>query len=123
VLASLSREQENKEATRDFIAAFAMDARQNVKIAALNALGTLRDERALPILERFTAAPKSTPMRAAAERAMETIRANRKGTLEAGDVRREVIELQRQNRELRRDLDALKKKIEASAPAATSRKK
>ena len=50
---------------------------------------------------------------------VETIRAGRKSTLEVGDVRREVIELQRQNRELRRDLDAIKKKMETgSAPPA-----
>jgi len=39
--------------------------------------------------------------------------------LAKGIVRREVIELQRQNRELRRDLDAIKKKMETgSAPPA-----
>ena len=32
-------------------------------------------------------------------------------------MRREVLELQRQNRELRNDLDALKKKLGASASA------
>jgi hypothetical protein len=120
VLAYLSRDQENKEGTREFIAGFTSDTRQNVKLAALNALGTLRDERAIPILERFVVGPKTTPTRAAAERAVEAIRANRKMTLEAGDVRREVIELQRQNRDLRRDLDALKKKVDAAAAPTPS---
>ena len=48
---------------------------------------------------------------------MENIRVARKTTLEVGDVRREVLELQRQNRELRNDLDALKKKLGARASA------
>ena len=122
VLASLSRELENKDAVRELIASFANDTRRNVKTAALNALGTLRDERAIPILERFASAQKNTPERASAERAIETIRAARRSTLEAGDVRREVLELQRQNRELRRDFDALKKKLDA-VPAAPKAKR
>ena len=50
-------------------------------------------------------------------------RANRKGTLEAGDVRREVLDLQRQNRDLRREFDALKKKVEAGNAPAPAKKK
>jgi len=117
-LAYLAREQDNKDAVRELIATFVNDPRQSVKVAALNALGTLRDERALPILQRFASAQKNTPERTAAERAMESIRAARKTTFEVGDVRREVFELQRQNRELRNDLDALKKKLDAGVPAA-----
>ena len=77
----------------------------------------------MPILDRFATLPKNTPERTAAERAIEAIRAQRKTTLEAGDVRREVIDLQKQNRELRRDLDALKKKVEAAAQPAKPAKK
>ncbi len=121
-LASLAREQENKDALRELIASFANDARRGVKIAALNALGTLRDERALPILERFATARKNSLERTTAERAIETIRAARKNTLEVGDVRREVMELQKQNRELRRDFDALKKKLEAGIVPKTGKK-
>lgn len=123
VLAQLSRDADDKSATREFIAGFVNDTRQNVKLAALNALGTLRDEKSLPILERFVVGPKTTPTRAAAEKAVETIRAQRPGALEAGDVRREVLELQRQNRDLRREFDVLKKKVEAgNAPAPTKKK-
>jgi aminopeptidase N len=121
-LAYLAREQDNKDAVREFIAGSVNDPRQNVKRAALNALGTLQDERALPILERFATAQKSTPERTAAERSIESIRAARKTGLEAGDVRREVLELQKQNRELRKDLDALKKKVEGGAPGKPVKK-
>jgi len=121
-LAYLAREQDNKDAVREFIAASVNDPRQNVKRAALNALGTLRDDRALPILERFATAQKNTPERTAAERSIENIRAARRSMLEAGDVRREVLELQKQNRELRKDLDALKKKLDATS-APSGRKK
>jgi len=122
VLANLSRDLDDKTVTREFVAGFLNDPRKNVKLAALNALGTLRDEKAIPILDRFAALPKVTPERTAAERAIEAIRAQRKTTLEAGDVRREVLDLQKQNRELRRDLDALKKKVDAAAQATHSPK-
>jgi len=65
----------------------------------------------------FAYPQKKTPERTATERAMENIRVARKTTLEVGDVRREVLELQRQNRELGNDLDALKKKLDAGASA------
>jgi aminopeptidase N len=121
-VATLAREQDNKEPVRELITSFVNDARQNVKLAALNALGTLRDERALPVLQRFATAQKNTPERTTAERAMEAIRVARKTTLEVGDVRREVLELQRQNRELRKDFDAMKKKLDAGAGATKAKR-
>ncbi|HTD67371.1 MAG TPA: HEAT repeat domain-containing protein, partial [Candidatus Limnocylindria bacterium] len=121
-LAVLARDLENKDDERELIASFANDNRRIVKLAAINALGTLRDERAVPILERFASAQKNAPERTAAERSIEAIRATRKNTLEMGDVRREVLELQKQNRELRKDFDALKKKLDAGTPGKPAKK-
>jgi HEAT repeat protein len=123
-LAYLSREEDEKDGAREFIASFTNDPRQNVKVAALNALGSLRDERALPVLERFAGTQKNTAVQRAAERAVEAIRSGRKPTVEVGDLRREVLELQKQNRELRRDFDAMKKKLDAGAttPAPKAKK-
>jgi HEAT repeat protein len=121
-LAYLSREQENKDSARELIASHVNDPRQNIRLAALGALGTLRDDRALPILERFAATQKNSPERTTAEKAIETIRATRKTTLEVGDVRREVLDLQKQNRELRKDLDALRKKLDSLAAPKPAKK-
>ncbi|HWN96160.1 MAG TPA: M1 family aminopeptidase [Methylomirabilota bacterium] len=121
-LAYLSREQESKDTVRELIASYINDPRRSVQLAAVGALGTLRDERALPILERFASLPKTSPQRTTAERAIESIRAARKTTLEVGDVRREVIELQKQNRELRKDFDALKKKLDSMVAPKTGKK-
>jgi hypothetical protein len=84
----------------------------------------LRDERALPVLERFAGTQKNTAVQRAAERAVEAIRSGRKPTVEVGDLRREVLELQKQNRELRRDFDAMKKKLDAgvTTPAPKAKK-
>jgi HEAT repeat protein len=123
-LAYLSRDEDEKDGVREFIASFTNDPRQNVKVAALNALGSLRDERALPVLERFAGTQKNTSVQRAAERAVEAIRSGRKAPVEVGDLRRELQELQKQNRELRREFDAMKKKLDAgvTTPAPKTKK-
>ncbi len=122
-LAYLSREQDSKDTARELIAGFVNDPRESVKVAAINALGTLRDDRALPVLERFATAQKNTPVRTAAERALDAVRSGRKTPAEVGDIRREVLELQKQNRELRREFDAMKKKLEAGSPVPSPKTK
>jgi aminopeptidase N len=113
-LAYLAREEDDKDSVRELLAGFTSHPRQNVRVAALNALGTLKDSRALPLLERFATAGKETPERGSAEKAMETIRDTRRNAVEVRDLRRELLELQKQNRDLRRDFDAMKQKLDAS---------
>ena len=43
--------------------------------------------------------------------------------MEVGDLRRELLELQKQNRELRRDFDAMKKKLDAGVPTPAPKAK
>ncbi len=120
-IASLAREQENKDSVRKLITGFVNHPRESVRVAAINALGTLRDDRALPIVERLAAAQKDLPERGAAERAIETIRGARQASLDAKDLRQEVLDLQKQSRDLRRELDALKNKLDAGAGKPTKR--
>ena len=128
-LARLARWETNRDTIRDLITQHTTDLRRPVRLAALNALGTLEDPRALPVLDTFASAAKDSPERQAAERAIETIRAARKGPVELGDLRKEVLDLQKENRDLRRQFDTLQKKIEASSapktnpPARTSAKR
>ncbi len=117
-LAYLAREQDNKDSVRELLLGFANNPRPSFRVAALNALGTLRDERALPTLERFSSASKDTPERAAADRSIEAIRAGRKTATEVGELRREMMDLQKQNRDLRKEFDAVKNKLDATAKAS-----
>ena len=119
-VAWLARGQATNDAVREFLARQTGDPRPPVRLAAIAALGTLEDPQSMPILKTFASAAQESPERRAAERAMETIRAARKTSVELGDLRKEVLELQKQNRDLRRDFDALQKKIEASVPAKTN---
>jgi aminopeptidase N len=121
-LAYLSRREENKDAVREFILRFVNHPKRGLQLAAINALGTLGDPRAVPALEKFATALRQSQERTAAERAITDIRAARKPPDDLGVLRNEVLTLQRENRELRKDLDDIKKKFEVLEPKPTAGK-
>jgi len=95
-----------------------------VQVAALTALGTLNDPKAISVVEPFAAGTAQSPERTAAEKALTALRENRPAAAELGTLRTEVLNLQKDNRDLRRELDDLKKKLEAAiSPAAPSKSK
>lgn len=113
----LAREQTNKDKVRGFLVAQAQSLRQRVQLAAINALGVLGDAKAVPFLERLASAPPSAPEKQPAEKAIERIRSQQKTAAELGTLRGQMLSLQKENQELRRDVDTLKKKFEAILPA------
>jgi aminopeptidase N len=112
-LAWLARNQDNKDAVREFLVARANHKKKSVQLAAISALGTLGDPKAIPVLETFAGAAKESPARSAAERAVTTLRAGRKPVDDFKNLREEVLALEKANRDLRHELDDLKKKFEA----------
>jgi hypothetical protein len=76
-------------------------------------LGTLRDEKAIPVLETFASAAKETPTRTPAEVAINSIRGGRRPGNESQALRTEVMDLKKENRELRDELKSLTKKVDA----------
>ncbi len=121
-LAYLARNEEKKDKVRDFLVVHVNDKRRIVQIASLNAFGTLGDPTALGVVEKFATAAKDSPEHAAAERTASSLRASRKPVDDFKNLRQEVLDLQKENRELRKDMDDLKKKVEAGrgAPAGAS---
>jgi len=115
-VAYLAREQQKKETVREFLLKHVNDKRKPIQLAAISALGTLGDAKALPVLEKFAEAPKESSDRAAAEKAVASLRDSRKTSVELGTLRNELLSLQKENRELRKQFDDLKKKIEAAIP-------
>jgi predicted nucleic acid-binding Zn-ribbon protein len=84
----------------------------------------VRDPKAIAMVGTFAAGAKDTPERAAAERAVASLRAARQPVDDFKNLRQEVLDLEKANRDLRKELEDLKKKIEArSAPAPGPRKK
>jgi len=111
-LARLGANEDKKDATREFLLKHLNSAKQRVQLAAIAALGTLGDEKAIGPLEKLAAAPRESPLRAAAERASNALLDTRKPAAEVGNLRNEVLTLQRENRDLRKEFDDLKKKLD-----------
>ena len=115
-LASIARLQDNKDETRQFLVSYVNHPRETIRRGALTALGTLRDMKAVTLLESFASAGKESSDQAFAERALTALRDTAKpADPNLPDLRREVLDLQKENRDLRRDFDLLKKKLETPA--------
>jgi len=96
--------------------------KSRVQLAAISSLGVLGDQKAISVLEKFTTAPKESPERTASDKALAALRENRKSPLELGALRTEVLALQRENRDLRKQFDELKHRIESTtAPAIVTK--
>jgi aminopeptidase N len=123
-LAWLARNEENKNGVREFLVGFVNSPKRRVQLAAIAALGTLGDAKAIAVLEKFTNAPKESPERTAAEKSLVSLRDTKKPSAELGNLRSELLSLQRENRDLRKELDDVKKKLDAlgSKPAAAPEK-
>ena len=122
VLAYLSRNDTNRTEVREFLLSFANSKKPPVQVAAIGALGTLGDPKAIGSLEVLAAGPRGARETGAAGRALAELRAGRKPAAELGSVREEVSNLQRENRDLRKEMDDLKKRFEAITSAAATNK-
>ena len=114
-LAFLARHDTNKNDLCQFLLRYVNDKSANVRVGALKALGTLGEPAAIPVLEGFANAGKETPEQPVAAAAIEAIRASARPSDNLEELRDTVLQVQKDNRQLRLDLDALQKK---QAPAA-----
>jgi aminopeptidase N len=119
-VAYLARNEEKKTAVREFLTSYVNSRKRSVQRAALSGLGTLGDPQALPVLQRFAEAAKDSPERAAAERAVTDLRAGRRPVDDFKNLRQEVLDLEKANRDLRKELDSLKRKVEAAPRGSTT---
>ncbi len=114
-LAYLARNEEKKELVREFLLGQVNSKRKRVQLAAISGLGTLGDQKAIAVLEKFTNASKESRERIAAEKSLTALRDAKKPSAELGVLRSEVLNLQKDNRDLRKEFDDLKKKVEAGS--------
>ena len=123
----LARHETSQDAVREFLLGQTTSLRKPVRLAAINALGTLGDPKASAALESFANSASHSPEREPAKKALESIHSNKKPGAELKDVRDQLLNLQRTNKDLRKELDDLKKKFEARAtsekPAAAKKEK
>jgi hypothetical protein len=115
-LAYLAREQDKKDAVRELLLQNVNSKKSRVQLAALSGLGILGDAKATAVLEKFASGAKESPERNAAEKALAALRDGRKSPVELGSLRNEVLALQRENRDLKKQFEDLKRKVESTLP-------
>lgn len=116
-LAHVARTTESKTEVREYLLAHLDDRRLSVQRAAISGLGQLGDPRALPALSAFSTLKAGDPLRDLAEKSVQQLRLAKKPSVEFGDLRNELLSLQQENKDLRRDLETLRKKLDALVPA------
>jgi aminopeptidase N len=123
-LALLSRDRDEQlNGTREFLLTYVNHPRRTIRVGALTALGTLEDPRAVPVLTKFSAARPGSPEQSAASDALRRINSARRANESMGDLRSTVLDLQKENQELRKDFKALEKKLDALVPPPEAKKK
>ncbi|MGD9682521.1 MAG: M1 family aminopeptidase [Candidatus Obscuribacterales bacterium] len=111
-LAFIARNEKDKSDIRNLLAGFLDSPRQSLRLSAINALGELEEHSAIAMLDTFASAARETPERDSAKRAIARLRSAGKPADNLKDLRDEVIELQKSQRDLKKDLDALKKQLD-----------
>lgn len=110
-LAFIDRNEKPRDEVRNFIAGFLSDKRQRILMAAIRALGTLEDPSSIAILQTFASALKDTPQREQAEWSISKLRSANKPNDNLSDLRQEVLNLQKANRDMKKEMEDFKKQI------------
>jgi aminopeptidase N len=120
-LAFLARDERNpnREEVFTFLAGRLNEPDERVRAAAVRALGTLRNPKALPLLQPLVAVskPYKDPVRAAAEKSIQTLEAAQGGPRELKDLWTKMQELQKKSEDLEKQLERLGKKAAPEKPA------
>ncbi|HXR06574.1 MAG TPA: HEAT repeat domain-containing protein, partial [Candidatus Acidoferrum sp.] len=112
-LAYLARNEEKKDAVREFLLGYVNHKKESIQVAAIKALGTLADPRSIAVLQTFADSAKASPQQEAAEKAVADLRAGRKPVDDFKNLRQEVLDLEKANREQSKELADLKKQFES----------
>lgn len=121
-LGYLDRNEEKRDEVRAFITKQLQDPRKNVQQASIRSLATLGDPKAIPVLEKLASASKGSPERDAAEKAVAQLRAGRKPIDDFKNLRQEVLDLEKANRDLQRQMGELKKEFESRMTSGSALK-
>ena len=122
-VAFLARRPTNtqRDAVREFLSSKLTDPRHAWRLASTRALGTLRDPKALAVLEPLLASGNNRidPVREAAAKSVQDIRAGLESPADLKKLWDRVQQLQKQAEDQQKELETLKKK---SQPATAEKK-
>ena len=113
-LAYLARNLDARAEVREFIIAYLNHPREKVQVAAIKALGSLRDPAAIEIVRSFNVGPSDGRKKKAAIETLKKLRDEKKLPVELGDLRGEVERLREQNETFRKEVNDVKKQLEAA---------
>ena len=123
-LAYLARDREKeREGVREFLLGYLNHPRRGTRISAITALGTLEDPGAVAVLEKYTLGIKYDQEFNTATNALRKISSARRSDEALGDLRNMVLDLQKENANLRKDLKTVEKKLDALATPDDRKKK
>ncbi len=103
----------NRDAVRDFLAEKLSDPRRDWRVAAAKALGTLRDPKALGLLDLMLAistGDRIDPVREAAAKSAQTIRASLDSPADLKNLWDRVQQLQKKSEDQEKKIEELQKK-------------
>jgi aminopeptidase N len=111
-LAFLSRRATDRNEVRAFLVEHLTHPKQELRVAAAKALGTLRDPRALGVLEPMLAGggPYADPVRETAAASVRALQSEEPAPAELRKLWQEVQQLQKKAQTLEKQLDEQKKK-------------
>ena len=122
-LAEIARPLEDgpREETRRFLLAYLEHPKEGLRRAAIGALGTLGDTRSLGALRTFSdSADPDRPEARAAIDAIRKLSGEKPQAAEVGDLRREVLNLQGELKQLTERLETMRKQAEAAEKNVTN---
>ena len=113
-LAYVARNLDDRDEVRKFIITYLNHPREKVRVAAIKALGTLRDPAAIEIVRSFNVGPSDGRKKKAAIATLKKLRDEKKLPVELGDLRGEMERLREQNETFRKEVEDVKKQLEAA---------
>ena len=123
-LAHISRNEDDKTKVLNFLAGYVNHPKDRIQAGAIEALGTLGDPRAIPIVETFSNDEPDDNIERSAERALKELR-QRKQLVpdEIVRLRETVDEFRKETDKLKNDLDDIKKRLDAKEKPAEKKDK
>lgn len=115
----------SRDAVRSFLTSHLTAPRQDWRIAAAKALGTLRDPKALAALEPMlaTETKPSDSFREAVSKAVQNIQSGIEGPVELKNLWDRMQQLQKKTEDQQKEIEALQKKAQAQASPSSAENK
>lgn len=115
-LAFLARKQGDREPVRRFLIGCLSHPKEDLRVAAAKALGTLRDPKSIAILEPLLMGERNfgnDPLREAANKSLQALQMELTGPVELKNLWDQIQRVQKKTEEMNKEIDRLKKKAES----------